>query len=90
MSASITDGAHTNTSPPPKRKTADSMDCTDTCNSIREKLAKIMSAKKEGVQFKEDNKAMRGLVADISLAFSELKADNRDSQMENETKKIEV
>lgn len=89
MSASVLDGTSMYSSPPLKRKTSDSIDCTTTCNSIREKLGKIISAKKDGVQFKDD-KAIHGVFADISLAFAELKTDNRDAQMENEAKKTEV
>ena len=72
-----------------KRKTSDSIDCTTTCNSVRDKLARIISAKKDGVQLKDD-KVVHRISSDISLAFAELKGDNRDAQMENETKKIEV
>jgi len=86
MSASL-DG-HVS-APSLKRKTSDSIDCTITCNSIREKLEKIIKSKKDGVQFKE-NKTVHGMLEDISLAFAELKSDNRDAQMENEIKKTEV
>jgi hypothetical protein len=88
MSASI-DGSISSPLPLKRKITSDSIDCTTTCSSIREKLARILSAKKEGVQFKED-KAIQGVLSDVSLAFAELKSDNRDAQMDNETKKNEV
>ena len=81
--------ASTSSPPSLKRKTSDSIDCTATCNSIRERLAQIIASKKDGVEFKEDNVKL-ATISDVSLAFAELKSDNRDAQMENETKKNEV
>lgn len=65
------------------------VDSAATCASIREKLGKIMSAKKDGVKIKSDG-GMQTLVSEICLAFADLKAANREAQMENEHKKSEV
>lgn len=72
-----------------KRKAPSAAETAEVCDLIRGKLGQLISAKKNGGKVKE-TKEYQELATDITLAFSDLKADNRESQLENENKKNDV